>query len=271
MPRLSFWFLLLAFAALGIAPASHAEDKPKEPAITTKLVEYKDGEVLLEGFLATPAVIDGERPAVLLCHAWKGRGSQVRELAERFAAEGKIAFALDMYGKGVLAKDNTEARALATPFYKDPAMMRARVKAGLGVLRATPGVAKARIAAIGFCFGGTTVLELARSGEAIAGVVSFHGGLSTQVPAEKGAVKAKVLVAHGGDDPYVPPDQVLAFWKEMRDAGVDHQVLILSGAVHAFTDTRAGDDPTKGAAYDEAAAKRSFGAMRRFFDEVLAP
>lgn len=259
--RITALVLLLSVAVL----ASSARAEEKAPEITTKTIEYKHGDVVLEGFLAEPNPRPAQPTAVLLVHAWRGHGDNVREKARMLAREGHVAFALDMYGKGVYAKDNNEARALATPFYKDMAMMRQRARAGLQILKSQPGVNPARTGAIGFCFGGTTVLELARDGVDIAGVVSFHGGLKTTKPAQKDTVKTRVLVCHGGDDPMVPEAQVLAFWKEMKDAGVDHQILILSDAVHAFTDPGAGNDPTTGVAYHKPSAERSFEAMRRFF------
>jgi dienelactone hydrolase len=176
---------------------------------------------------------------------------------------------VDIYGKGVRPKNGQEAGEQAGKFKSDRALLRARINAALDVLRKNEHVDPKRIAAIGYCFGGTTVLELARSGADIAGVVSFHGGLDTPTPADAKHIKCKVLALHGADDPYVPPAQVAAFEKEMTDAGVDWQLIKYSGAVHAFTNPEAGNDNSKGAAYNERADQRSWEAMKLFFAEIF--
>lgn len=252
---------LLAILLL-MTPPLHAEVK-------TTLVEYKHGDTVLEGLLAWDDALPGKRPGVLVVHEWWGRNDYIRSRAEKLAALGYVAFALDMYGKGVVAKDPKEAGALAGKIRGDGALMRERAAAGLDVLRKDERVDAKKIAAIGYCFGGTVALELARSGADLAGVVSFHGGLGTKAPAEKGKVKAKVLVLHGADDPHVPVADVTAFEEEMRAAGVDWQVVSYGGAVHAFTNPAAGNDPSKGAAYNESADRRSWEAMQAFFGEVL--
>lgn len=235
---------------------------------TTKEIEYAEGDTKLLGYLATPTA-PGKHPGILIVHAWKGHSENVRRVARELAGKGYVAFALDMYGKGVLAKDNDEARGLAMPFYKDPDLFRRRARAGLKVLTTQAHVDAEKIAAVGFCFGGTTVLELARDGADIAGVVSFHGSLTTTKPAKAGGVQAKVLVAHGGDDPFVSSDDVVACWKELRDAGADYQILVLGDAVHSFTDPTAGDDPSKGAAYAKQAADRAWRVAHGFFEELF--
>jgi dienelactone hydrolase len=182
---------------------------------------------------------------------------------------GYVAFASDIYGKGVLAKDAKEAAALAGIYLGDRKLLRARASAGLDVLRNRPEVDPKRLAAIGYCFGGTTVLELARSGADLASVVSFHGLLNTQTPGDARNINGKVLVLHGGDDPYVPMKQVEAFQEEMRNGGVDWQFVTYGGAVHRFTNPEAGNDNSKGAAYNERADRRSWEAMKDFFAETL--
>ena len=147
--------------------------------------------------------------------------------------------------------------------------MRARVAAALATLKAQPGVAPDKVAAIGYCFGGTTVLELARSGANVAGVVSFHGGLDTPAPQDAKNIHAKVLALHGADDPYVPADQVAAFENEMRQGGVDWQLVAYGGAVHGFTNPANGSDNSKGAAYNAVADARSWAAMQQFFGELF--
>ena len=178
---------------------------------------------------------------------------------------GYVAFAIDMYGKGIRPKTPQEAAAQAGIYKQDRALMRARALAGLEVLRSNPLCDPKRVAAIGYCFGGTVVLEIARSGADVAGVVSFHGGLDTPTPADAKNIRCKVLVLHGGDDPHVPRKDVDAFEDEMRAAGVDWQLVVYGGAVHSFTNPAAGNDKSKGAAYNAEADSRSWEAMKAFF------
>lgn len=235
----------------------------------TKAVEYKHGDAVLEGYLAYDDLFTGKRPGVLIVHEWKGLGKYAKSRAEQLASLGYIAFAVDMYGKEIRPTTNEEAAAEAGKFYNDVPLMRARANAGLQILKTEPNVDTTKIAAIGYCFGGKTVLELARSGAPIAGVVSFHGTLATPNPEDARNIKCKVLVCHGGIDPNVPPDQVKAFEDEMAAANVDWQVIAYGGAVHSFTNPEAGNDPTKGAAYNERADKRSWQAMQSFFAEIF--
>jgi dienelactone hydrolase len=235
----------------------------------TGVVEYRHGDVVLEGYMAYDDAVQGKRPGVLVVHEWMGHNPYVRKRAEQLAKLGYVAFALDMYGKGVRAKDGTEAAALAGKYKGDRKLMRARAGAGLDVLRNHPMVDPRRLAAIGYCFGGTTVLELARGGADLVAVVSFHGGLDTPTPEDAKNIKGKVLALHGGDDPFVPTKQVEAFQEEMRNGGVDWQFFTYGGAVHSFTNPEAGNDNSKGAAYNEKADRRSWEDMRVFFAETL--
>lgn len=232
-------------------------------------VEYRHGDVVLEGYLAYDKALQGPRPGVLVVHEWMGLGPYAQGRAKQLAELGYIAFAVDMYGKGVRAKNAQEAATLAGIYKSDRKLMRDRVRAALDVLRGHKLVDPGRIAAIGYCFGGTTVIELARSGADVAGVVSFHGNLDTPDPADAKNIKGKVLVLHGADDPLVPKEQVLAFQDEMRKAGVDWQMVYYGGAVHSFTNPDAGNDPSKGVAYNPAADRRSWEAMRAFFAEIF--
>ncbi len=236
--------------------------------VVTQTLEYRQGDVVLEGYLAYEKGKKG-RPGVLVVHEWMGLDEYAKMRARKLADLGYVAFAVDMYGKGVRAADTKEAAALSGKYKADRPLMRARIQAALDVLRRLPQVDPRRIAAIGYCFGGTTVLELARSGADVVGVVSFHGALDTPMPAQPGQVKARVLVLHGGDDPLVPREQVNAFEAEMRQAGVDWQLVAYGGAVHSFTNPAAGNDPSKGVAYDARADKRSWKAMKEFFDELF--
>jgi len=240
-------------------------------AVQTKTIEYKDGDVILEGFLAWDDARTGQRPGILVVHEWWGLNDYAKSRVRQLAELGYVAFAVDMYGKGVLAKTGEEAQRLTGPFYKDRQLMRQRAAAGLEVLRKQELVDPTRIAAIGYCFGGTTVLELARSGANLLGVVSFHGGLATPNPEDAKVIKAKVLVLTGAADPHVPAEQVKAFQDEMTRAGADWYLTSYGGAVHAFSNPASGNDPSKGVAYNAAADRRSWVAMKDFFTEIFVP
>ena len=237
-------------------------------AVRTETVEYKHGDVTLEGHLAYDDSMQGPRPAVLVVHQWKGLGDYEKKRAEMLAKLGYVVFAVDIYGKGVRPKDAEEASATAGKYKKDRDLLRARVNAGLDTLRKQKNVDTKHIAAIGYCFGGTTVIELARSGADIAGVVSFHGALDSPKPEDGKNIKARVLALHGADDPFVPEKDVAAFATEMRDAKADWQLIQYGGAVHSFTDWGA-DGSMKGAQYNERVDKRSWEDMKQFFAEIF--
>lgn len=237
--------------------------------IVTRRIEYSEGEKVLEGFLAYDSATTAPRPGVLVIHQWKGITEYEQERAVQLARLGYVALAADIYGKGVRPTTNAAAAAIAGSFYRDPELLRKRARSGLQLLKSLTQVDSTKVAAIGYCFGGKTVLELARSGAELKGVVSFHGGLDTQNPEEAKNIKAKVLVLHGASDPHVGPDKVAAFEKEMTEAGIDWQLIAYGGAVHSFTIPDAGSDPTTGSAYDERADRRSWAAMRQFFDEIF--
>ncbi len=240
-----------------------------EASIVTKNIEYKQGTTVLEGYLAYDDALQGKRPGILIVHEWKGLNAYAKMRADTLAKLGYVAFALDMYGKGVRPQTNEEASAEAGKFYKDVSLLRARAIAGLDELKKQTNVDTTRLAAIGYCFGGKTVLELARSGANLKGVVSFHGGLAAANPDDAKNIKAKVLVCHGGSDPNVPMTQVTGLSDELTKAGVDYQIIVYSQAVHGFTNPDNGNDPTKGVAYNESADHRSWAAMRTFFDEIF--
>lgn len=242
-------------------------------AVQTKVIEYKDGDVTLEGYLAwddarvKPGV---SAPGVLIVHQWLGLTQNEKMRAGMLAELGYVAFACDIYGKTARPKDRSEAPQFAGKYKGDRQLFRRRLNLGLSELLKQTGVDAKRVAAIGYCFGGTGVLELARSGAQVQGVVSFHGGLDSPTPADGKNVKSKVLVLHGADDPFVPQKDIEAFVKELNEGKVDWQMVSYSGAVHAFTQKEAGNDNSRGAAYNENADRRSWVAMKAFFEELFA-
>lgn len=239
-------------------------------ALYTETVEYKQGNTVLEGYLAYDDSIKGKVPGVLIVHEWSGIGPYVKKRAEQMALLGYVGFAADIYGKGIRPKDKNEAADQAGMYRANRPLMRERVKAGLEQLRKYDFVDPKRIVAIGYCFGGGTVLELARSGADIAGVVSFHGNLDTPHPQETKNIKAKILICHGADDPFVTKEQIAAFQDEMRLARADWQINIYANAVHSFTNPDSGNDPSTGLAYNKEADSRSWEAMKLFFNQIFS-
>lgn len=253
--------LMSGMLLLGVSAAS--------AAIQQRAVEYQHGDAVLQGYLAYDDALEGPRPGVLVVHEWKGLGDYAKSRAAQLAALGYVAFAVDMYGKGIYAATHEEAGRLAGIYRNDRQLMRARILAGLKVLRAQPQVDPQRIAAIGYCFGGTTVLELARGGADVPAVISFHGALATPTPLDARQIKARVQVHHGDEDRFISEAELAAFRDEMRQAGVDWQLNIYGGAVHSFTVPTAGNDKSTGIAYHAAADRRSWAAMRQLFAEVF--
>ncbi len=253
--------ILFFLAGIWIAPA--------QAALHTEAVEYRDGEAVLEGYLAYDESVSGKRPGVLVVHEWRGLNDYAKHRAEQLAHLGYVAFAADMYGKGVYAKDHAEAGKLSGVYRENRQLMRARVKAGLEALKQNPLVDPRRLAAIGYCFGGTGVLELARSGEPLSGAVSFHGPLDTPHPEDARNIKCRLLILHGADDPFVTPENVEAFRREMRAAKVDYMMIRYPHAVHSFTVPEAGNDPSKGTAYNAEADRQSWEAMKGFLKEIF--
>ncbi len=260
--RKIFFAFLVVLVGIGWAMKSEAK-------IHTETVEYMQGDATLEGYLAYDDSITGKRPGVIVVHEWWGLNDFIKGRAEALAKLGYVAFAVDIYGKGIRAKTAEEAGKLAGLYRSDRKLLRARANAGLEVLKRLPQTDTRNIAAIGYCFGGGTVLEMARSGADISGVVSFHGNLDNPNPADAKNIKAEVLVLHGAEDPYVTPEQVRTFWDEMRKTDARWQVNIYSGAVHSFTNPDSGNDKSKGVAYNETAAVRSWNAMKMFFSEIF--
>jgi dienelactone hydrolase len=230
--------------------------------------QYDGGGVASRGYLALPDQ-QGKRPGILVVHEAPGLDTHPKRRAEMLAELGYVALAVDLYGKGVVGDGPEEAFALMGPLREDPDLLRGRVRAGLNALAALPAVEDTQLGAIGFCFGGMSVLELARSGAPLAGVVAFHGLLETKRPAAAGEIKAKILVCTGGADPLVPAEQVERFRREMVGAGADLQIITYANAKHSFTNTAAETVPLQGFGYSHSADTRSWAAMQTFFKEVF--
>lgn len=232
------------------------------------LLEYKDGDKTLEAYVALPTTEASKRPAVLISHAWSGRSAFECEKADKLAAFGYVGIAIDNYGKGVQGKDAGENSALMTPFIQDRAMLRRRLLAAIVAARGLDMVDTSRMAAIGFCFGGLCVLDMARSGADLRGVVSFHGLFTPPANLPNAAIKAKVLALHGHDDPMVPPAAVLALEQELTTAGADWQVHAFSNTSHAFMNPGA-NDPKSGMQYNPVVARRAWQSMQDFLAEIF--
>lgn len=243
---------------------------PLSAAVVERAVKYKLGDVELEGFHAYDDKIEGKRPGILIIHQWTGLSENEKMRARMLAELGYNVLAADVYGIGIRPQP-PESGKVSAIYKEDRELFRARMIAGLEVLKSDERTDAGKLAAIGYCFGGTGVLELARAGVKLNGVVSFHGGLAAapKLEAKKGEVPAKVLVLHGAVDPYVPQAEVDGFQKEMEAAGADWQLVSYGGAVHAFTQKGAGNDPSKGAAYDAKADQRSWEDMKQFFAEIF--
>jgi len=236
----------------------------------TKTLEYRDSATTCVGYLAYDERADGKRPGVVLFPEATGINERLMERARRLGELGYVALAADPYGNGAQASDLAQALAMMNGVRSDSGRWRARARAALDALTAQVNVDPARCAAIGYCFGGSTSLELARSGAALAAVVSFHGGLESPKPEDAANIKAKVLVCHGADDPLVPPAQVAAFEEQMRKTKVDWQVHIYGGALHSFTNPDADKVGNPAAfAYNAAADRRSWNAMLELFGETF--
>lgn len=233
-----------------------------------QLIEYQDGSEVMEGYLV--AHDDGKaRPTVLISHVWSGLGDFEKHKAQAIAELGYNAFAIDMYGKGKRGKNVEENKALMAPFLEDRALLRRRIVASLNAAKSMDSVDQQKIAAMGFCFGGLCVLDLARSGANIQGVVSFHGFLAPLPESiTNELIKAKVLVLHGYEDPMAPPEQVLDLGTELTEAGVDWQVHAYGLTYHAFTNPQA-NDANGGKMYNPVADRRSWQALRSFLEELF--
>lgn len=231
-------------------------------------IEYRDGEVILEGYYAYNDNINEKKPAVLVCHDWSGKNDFACAKADHLAELGYVGFAVDMFGKGVKGETKEEKSALIQPFMQDRGKLQKRILAAFNCVKELEQVDKTRIGVIGFCFGGLCALDLARSGADIKGAVSFHGLLHAPENIASHKIQAKILALHGYDDPMVTPDKITNFANEMTHANVDWQFNIYGHTMHAFTNPKA-NDPDFGTVYNENADHRSWIAMKEFFKEIF--
>jgi dienelactone hydrolase len=242
--------------------------------MNTRDVAYEADDTRMIGYFAVDAQLQGRRPGILVAHSGPGLGDHAKSIARRLAQAGFAAFAVDYHGGGAILPDIADMMARITRHLANPLAIRLRLQKGLEVLLAQPEVDGTRIGAIGYCFGGTSVLELARSGAAIAATVGFHSGLKTARPQDAGNIKGKVLVCLGADDPLIQQAERNAFEEEMRGGGVDWQLHLYGGAQHSFTDP-AIDALTRqaglsGMKYHAVADRRSWRSMLELFAEVFA-
>lgn len=235
-------------------------------------VNYQSGDTTLKGYLATDPALKGPRPGILVVHEWWGHNDYARKRARMLAELGYTALAVDMYGDGKQAAHPEDAGKFAGEVRKNAAAAKARFLAAMKLLQSQPGVQNDKIAAIGYCFGGGVVLEMARRGVDLAGVASFHGSLGTAQAAQKGDVKAKVLVMNGDADPFVKAEQISAFKQEMQAAGVDFEFIGYPEAKHSFTNPGAdafGQKFKLPLAYNADADRKSWDKMQAFFTDIF--
>lgn len=252
--KTTYLLILLFMTAL-----THAQLKP---------VAYNDGTQKLNGFAIAPAKPLKQNPGILILPAWKGIGNNSKEVAQKLASLGYHAFIADIYGEGNYPTNPKEAGEQSGYYKNNVKAYQKRISLALEQL-IKAGADKDNIVIIGYCFGGTGALEAARAGLPVKGVVSFHGGLGKDASRSNKPISTKVLVLHGANDPHVPQKDIEAFQKEMKESKADWQMIYYSNAVHAFTEKEAGNDPSKGAAYNETADKRSWEHFMVFLEETV--
>jgi dienelactone hydrolase len=241
---------------------------PLSAAIVEKPLEYNSGDVVCEGWQAYDDAVTGKRPGVMIVHQWTGISDHEKEAARKLAALGYNVLVADIYGKGIRPQPPAAGKE-AGKYKGNRTLLRARANAALDVLASDARTDNSKLAATGYCFGGTTVIELTRSGAKVKGVVSFHGGLDSPTPADGKNIQAKVLALHGADDPFVPAKDVAAFTAEMKAHDVDWKLVSYPGAVHSFTHKAAGNDNSKGAAYNADADRDSWFQMEQFLKKAF--
>lgn len=238
-------------------------------AVVTREIEYTHRDVVFEGVVAVDNASERQRPVVLVAHAWAGRDEFAIQKARQLAKLGYVGFALDLYGKGMRGASKEENRALMTPLLEDRLLLQARMDTAVEVVRALPEADPKKVAAIGYCFGGLCVLDLARAGSEVSAVVSFHGLFTAPNNTAGRKIKSRVLVLHGYDDPMATPDTMLALASELTEAGADWQIHAYGGTLHAFTNPAAAD-PEFGTVYSADADKRSWRSMQDFLKDSFS-
>ncbi len=253
--------LIIALSLSGAASA----------AVKTEAVQYRDGDQVLTGYLSYDDALTGPRPGVMVVHEWWGLNDYAKKRAEMLAELGYVAFAADMYGDNKVTTHAPDAKGWMMQITENQAAWQQRALAGLETLKASDKVNPQRLAAVGYCFGGATVMQLAYAGADLDGVVSFHGSLPPASADQQENIKASVLVAHGEKDPMVPAERINAFRQALDAAGADWQMVTYAGAEHAFTNPDADKSGVPGLKYDPKADARSWALMQDFLKEVLAP
>ena len=231
-------------------------------------VNYKDGDTKLQGYFAKAKAKQVKSPGIVIIHAWFGLTDHEKESANKLSALGYHALAADIYGINTTIKTPQEAGEKATYYKTNYKIFQSRIKAAIDEI-IKQGADPDRIVVMGYCFGGTGALEAGRGGLPVEAVISFHGGLGKDAQRENNVIEPRVLVLHGADDPYVPTAEITAFQQEMRDVNADWQMIYYANAVHAFTNKSLGTDNSKGAAYNDLAAKRSWEHLKLFLKELF--
>jgi len=252
--------------------AVEAMEESEAPKVIGEKVAYIADGVTMEGYIAYDAEFDEERPGIIVVHEWWGHNEYARERAEMLAELGYTALAVDMYGGGKTADHPDEAGEFSNKIREDMEGATARFMEAMRILQEHPTTDEDKIAAIGYCFGGGVVLEMARRGLDLDGVVSFHGGLGTESPAQEGDIIADILVLHGGSDKFIPMNQVEAFKEEMEQAGADYEVVVYENATHSFTNPSADSLSERfelPIGYNREADENSWQRMQEFFDEIF--
>ena len=251
-----------AFFLAALLSAAAAQAK-----VVGKTIDYEQGGEKLKGYLAYDDAKSGPRPGVLVIHEWWGLNDYIKHRAEQLAQMGYVAFAADMYGGAKTTRDPKQAQEWMTAAVQAPGLLAARSKASLDILRQQPQTDKKHLAAIGFCFGGGTVLQLAYSGEPLDGVVTFHGSLAAPDETQAKQIRTSIVILHGAEDGFVKPETIESVRKSLDAAKVDWYMVSYANAVHAFTNPDADSFHIPGIGYNEKAAKRSWEEMQRFFNE----
>lgn len=279
MKKINFFLLVCIAGSMAMFSCNNNDTKTATGAEEQKLAMeiredtalYKLDTVTMVGYVAWNGATDKKRPVVMVVHEWWGLNDYTKSRVKQLAELGYLAFAVDMYGNGMTAGDPNLAGELATPFYKDPAMAKARFDAAMKKALSYPVADNSQVAAIGYCFGGTQVLNMALLGDPLKGVVSFHGGLET-APANKDLLKANILVCHGEADSFVPAEQVSAFRKKLDSIGAVYTFKGYPGATHAFTNpasTEVGKKFNMPISYNAAADTASWNEMKQFFNGIF--